>query len=183
MANFTEQAIKKTFLELLEERPLSSITVRELSAACGINRNTFYYHFSDIPALLECIICEDCDQIIREYPSPDSIEECLLVAAEFARKKRRLILHIYESADRRVFETNLWRLCSYATRTYLDTAVAGHNPDHADTEVILVYLKCIGFGLTMDWLENGMASDIRPVIRRLCELNQGHIDRLFDSIS
>lgn len=45
MANFTKQAIKAAFLELLDEKPLNKISVRDIVERCGINRNSFYYHF------------------------------------------------------------------------------------------------------------------------------------------
>ena len=45
MASFTRKAIMTVFLNLLDERPLSKITVKDIVDACGINRNTFYYHF------------------------------------------------------------------------------------------------------------------------------------------
>ena len=48
----TRKAIKESFMLLLNQKPLSKITVKEIVANCGINRNSFYYHFSDIPTLL-----------------------------------------------------------------------------------------------------------------------------------
>ena len=42
MASFTRKAIMEAFLGLLEERPLSKITVKDIVEACGINRNPFY---------------------------------------------------------------------------------------------------------------------------------------------
>ena len=45
MANFTKNAIRASFLKLLDERPLSKITVKDITDDCGINRNSFYYHF------------------------------------------------------------------------------------------------------------------------------------------
>ena len=41
MANFTKQAIKAAFLELLDEKPLNKISVRDIVERCGINRNSF----------------------------------------------------------------------------------------------------------------------------------------------
>lgn len=51
--NFTKKAIISTFEELLNERPLNKITVKDIVGRCGINRNTFYYHFEGIPSLLD----------------------------------------------------------------------------------------------------------------------------------
>ena len=53
MANFTRRAIKESFLKLLNQRPLNQITIKDIVEDCGINRNSFYYHFEDLPALVE----------------------------------------------------------------------------------------------------------------------------------
>ena len=49
MAGFTKEIIIQTLLELLNEKPLAKITVKDIVERCGVNRNTFYYHFRDIP--------------------------------------------------------------------------------------------------------------------------------------
>ncbi|WP_303030813.1 TetR/AcrR family transcriptional regulator, partial [uncultured Duncaniella sp.] len=56
--NFTRKAIQETFITLLDERPLNKITVKDIVETCGINRNSFYYHYQDLPALLEEIIAQ-----------------------------------------------------------------------------------------------------------------------------
>ena len=65
MANFTSKAIKASFLKLLNEKPLNKISVKDIVEDCGINRNSFYYHFQDIPALLEEMIREKAAEIIK----------------------------------------------------------------------------------------------------------------------
>ena len=66
MTSLTEKAIKESLLGLLEEKGLSEITVKDIVSSCGVNRNTFYYHFRDIPSLLEKIIEDDAEKIIEE---------------------------------------------------------------------------------------------------------------------
>ncbi len=53
MANFTKQAIKNSLIHLLNERPSGKITVKDIVEDCGINRNSFYCHYADIPSLVE----------------------------------------------------------------------------------------------------------------------------------
>ena len=50
MAQFTRTAIVNSFIRLLNEKPLDKITVKDIVDDCGVNRNTFYYHFQDIYA-------------------------------------------------------------------------------------------------------------------------------------
>lgn len=51
--NRTKNVIIDTLWLLLEEKPYSKITVKEIVNCCQINRNTFYYYFHGIPELLE----------------------------------------------------------------------------------------------------------------------------------
>ena len=52
MPSFTRKAIMQSFLKLVDQRPINKVTIKDIVEDCGINRNTFYYHFSDIPALI-----------------------------------------------------------------------------------------------------------------------------------
>lgn len=49
----TKEIIRDAFWELLEEKPYNKITVQDIVNRCQVNRNTFYYHFQNIPALME----------------------------------------------------------------------------------------------------------------------------------
>ena len=66
MASFTRKAIMDSCLRLLEDRPVDKITVKDIVEDCGINRNTFYYHFEDLPSLIYAIFMEDANRIIQE---------------------------------------------------------------------------------------------------------------------
>ena len=77
MATHTKRTIRDSFIGLLNEKPLSQITVRDIVDRCGLNRNTFYYYYQDIPQLLESIVDEEADRMIREHPAAESLEECL----------------------------------------------------------------------------------------------------------
>lgn len=83
MPAFTRNAIIDAFLQLLDERPLSKITVKDIVDACGINRNTFYYHFEDIPALIEAISRQEMDLLMEKHARVESMEECLMIAVDF----------------------------------------------------------------------------------------------------
>ena len=104
MPNFTKQAIKASFIKLLNERPLNQITVKDIVEDCGINRNSFYYHFADLPTLLEEVIMEQANNIINEYPSIDSMEMCMDAIISFALKNKKAVYHIFNSVNRGMYE-------------------------------------------------------------------------------
>ena len=82
VTSLTKRAIRASFLKLLNERPLNKITVKDIVEDCGINRNSFYYHYTDIPALAEEIVKDEAARIVQEYPTVDSLEQCLEFLAD-----------------------------------------------------------------------------------------------------
>ena len=96
MPNFTKKAIQASFIKLLNQRPLSQITVKDIVEDCGVNRNTFYYHFRDLHALIEELVTDEANAIIGRYPAIDSIEQCMDVAVEFALTNKLSLIHISE---------------------------------------------------------------------------------------
>ena len=49
----TIEGIEKSFFELLNEKPVSKVTVTELADRARINKGTFYLHNQDIPDLYQ----------------------------------------------------------------------------------------------------------------------------------
>lgn len=60
---YTRMIIEQCFLALLEEKPVSKITVTELCEKAQINRATFYKHYQDVPQLLEKLEEDLFDQV------------------------------------------------------------------------------------------------------------------------
>lgn len=180
MANFTKQAIKASFLKLLEQRPLNRISVRDIVEDCGVNRNTFYYHFQDIPALAEEIITEEAERIIGQYPNLDSIEECLSVAVEFSLKHKKAMLHIYDSLSRDVYNKNLLKICDHVISAYINNLLGDRKIDESDKKVIVGLYRCECFGIITEWLMHGMAEDIIDAFHHVCELRKGIIEEMLN---
>lgn len=62
----TKAAIKEAFFELRRKKPIEKITVTELSRIAGINKATFYLHYSDIYSLADEMEDEVIDDILSE---------------------------------------------------------------------------------------------------------------------
>ena len=178
MANFTKKAIKETFIELLASRPLAEISVRTISDECGINRNTFYYHYSDIPSLIEEIVTEEFNSIIESHPNIDSMEDGLFAVAELAKKNRKALMHIYNSVSRNIFEDFLWKLADSIIESFTSTILIGRKISKNDKRLLNTMLRAIAVGVALDWMNNGMQEDVDKDIRRICEVASGSIERI-----
>lgn len=178
MPGFTKQAIRNSFIKLLNERPVSQIRIKDIVEDCGINRNSFYYHYQDLPSMIEEIILDEAEAIVRRHPTVDSIEECLDLAASFALENRRAAMHLYHSANRDVFERHLWRVCEYVVNTYISTSFAEYSMREEDRRIIVRQYKWQCFGAVIDWLDGGMKDDIQKDFYRLCQLKKGMLEEM-----
>lgn len=99
MTKKTDRRIRKTkaqlrqgLAELLQEKSLKEITVKELTDKVDINRSTFYLHYSDIYDMMEKIeneLIEEIEELVRTRPvnpfnesSFPFIEEIFTILAE-----------------------------------------------------------------------------------------------------
>lgn len=171
--NRTKNAIIDAFWQLLEEKPYSKITVKDIVDRCQINRNTFYYHFHDIPELLETTVKDDADQIIRTYGKLGAPLECINHFIEHCCSHRRAILHIYRSVFREYFINELDRIALYVVNNYIDTVNASQSLPAEDKTLLIRFYKCLFIGILIDWLNDEMRYDLSCYVARIGILFRG----------
>lgn len=178
MANFTREAIRKSFLKLLDERPLAQIKVKDIAADCGINRNTFYYYFQDIPMLIEDLVMEAAEKIVEKYPTADTMEDFFHAVIDFLLERKKAFLHIYNSVSRELFEQYLWQVCERIVDLYVHSVLGDRKIRESDLQIIRHYLKCVSFGIVSGWLQSGMSEEIRQYFTRIYEVKKGTVEEM-----
>ena len=86
--------IKEKLRELLETNSLSDITVQKLCKECGINRQTFYYHYTDIEDVLNDYFLNEKINGLEEANSWPELVHAILT---YAKEHRQLILKTLKS--------------------------------------------------------------------------------------
>lgn len=79
----TQQAIHKTFCDMIMEMDYQDITVKELTKRAMINRNTFYLHYDSLDMLLDELRDEIADKIISMYVSYENVEDVKSMIRQF----------------------------------------------------------------------------------------------------
>ena len=104
MANFTERAIIETLNEMLKAHTIDKITVKDLTEACGISRNTFYYHFHDKYDVLTKYFVEQTEAVLNAHDDEESWENNFFDELRFFYENKKAINHIYKSVDREALD-------------------------------------------------------------------------------
>jgi len=169
----TKEAIVRSFSELLREKPYNKITVKDIVERCGITRNTFYYHFHDIPTLLEERVTEEVERIIALHYKADQPIECILPLIRYSEEHREAILHIYHYADKDFLLISLNRITVHLLKEFFDALTQGKSVDQEDVDVLILFYKSAFLGIMLDWVDNNMKYDLGAKLQRLSELAEG----------
>ena len=170
MSGFTKEIIIRTLFELLNEKPLAKITVKDIVERCGVNRNTFYYHFKDISDVVEYALLREVDCVFESQVKVDSVLECLEVLVNLMGEKKKAMLHIYCSIQRETFTRALDKMCEYIVSQY-----AGHNFEREvlekeDMKILMHFFKCVMSGVVLNWMDHRMSYDLIEYAGRLQSL-------------
>ena len=142
-------AVAAAFLEMAARKDVDKITVKDLVEACGISRQTFYYHFRDIVDVLEWTARQGVERLLAQSLKASSPREALGRFVDFAAESQPMVRRLLNSQRREAME----RIMVEATRAYLERSARewGVEPslNQADWQVTLDFYACGMAGLLL----------------------------------
>lgn len=189
MKEITKQAFAKTLKQMMAEMPFHKITVVKLVKRCGVNRQTFYYHFQDIYDLLEWIYTYEALEEIGECRHIDSWEEGYLRVFYYVDKNYDFCMQTLKSEAREHLDGLLYRLTFQLMMTVIDEIVVevmaeqvalGRPIAQPEKELIAKFYAHGFIGLVIDWMKEGRQEAPPVIICRLRRLIEGEIRRTIE---
>ncbi len=172
---YTKKMIRKAFIKMLNQRPLNKITVTAIVTECEINRNTFYYYYTDIYAILSEIFQTELQTVIDEYNDTLSWEESFIVAAKFALENKTAIYHVYNSMQKEELEDYIYNVSGNVMSRYVEKVSDGISASSGDKNLIASFYQCALTEMVLRWIASGMKEDPDTIVRRIGQLFDGHI--------
>ena len=166
----TKTIIKNTFWEILEEKSYNKITVQDIVNRCCVNRNTFYYHFQDIPTLMTDSIEDWANEVIQNYGSFTSPVDCLTYMAEECMKRKKAFLHLFGSVQKDTFLDGLNKMGYDIIQNYVDKVGEDKQIPDGKKEVFVRCYKCVFIGSLLEWLEEGASYDLAEFYEEFCKI-------------
>lgn len=172
---YTKKKIREEFIKILNERPLNKITVKDIALACEINRNTFYYYYTDVYALLSELFQTELQTVTDEYNDTFSWEESFIVATKFALENKIAINHVYNSIQREELEDYIYNVSGHVMNRYVEKLSDGISASSGDKKLISSFYQCALTEMVLRWIASGMKEDPDTIVRRIGQLFDGHI--------
>lgn len=181
MSEITKRALEASLKNLLLEKPLDKITVKDIAEDCGINRMTFYYHFKDIYDLIEWSCEEDAVKALEGKNTYDTWQQGFLQIFEAVLSNKPFIMNVYHTVNREQVERYLYKLTYKLLFDVLEEKGAGMSVKQEDKMFIANFYNYAFVGLMLEWVRGGMKEEPQHMIDQLAPLMQGNLARALEA--
>lgn len=175
MSQVTKRALEQSLKNLLLKKPLTKITVSDITDDCGINRMTFYYHFKDIYDLVEWSCLEDAKMALEEKKTYDTWQQGLLQIFKAVQENKPFILNVYRCVHREQVEKYLQPLVDQLLLNVINEEAAGITVRDEDKQFIAQVYSYMFIGLMLDWIKDDMREDPQQIVEKLSRLIKGSV--------
>lgn len=163
----TEQQIRRIFLELLEKKSLSKISVTEICRMADLDRSTFYLHFCDVYELMhhvEEIQLADIRDQIRELAERNLPgEDVMRAILEYLETNRSTFLVLMKEGS-----PFFWNEVRRTLQQYFREAVCRQYPEAAslparELEDTIIFLTNGYYGIYRRWLQDHPLNELEYI--------------------
>ena len=175
MSQVTKRALEQSLKNLLLKKPLTKITVGDITEDCGINRMTFYYHFKDIYDLVEWSCLEDAKRALEEKKTYDTWQQGFLQIFKAVQENKPFILTVYRCVHREQVEKYLQPLVDQLLLNVINEEAAGITVRDEDKQFIAQVYSYMFIGLMLDWIKDDMREDPQQIVEKLSKLIKGSV--------
>lgn len=156
MASTTKESLGAALKQMLTVKPIDKITVKDLVEICGVNRQTFYYHFDDVYDLLEWVFEEDANRVLPSEVVYEHWRDDVMMFFKYLADNSVFALNIYNSNSRIYMLRYFKRHLQGCIRSFAIIVSEGKNIDRTDFEFVVEFYANGIVGLISQWLDLGM---------------------------
>jgi len=174
---YTRKVLEDSLLGLMRERPVSGIGIKEICAAAGVSRSTFYTYYRNAYDLLEQIEEETVryfeETVNRHYSSRESLSnrEAAVMFQTFldyiADNRNSIQVLLSENGDMRFQEKFFQRFISMSGKI-LKRGSGGAAEKVCEGYSVFVVHGAVG--LVRHWLKDNMSMPVPDMVKILVKL-------------
>ena len=183
MPRNTKKALADSLKALLRTRPLSKVTIADITEGCGINRMTFYYHFRDIYDLVEWICREECSAALGGPLDRETWQDGFCDLCRYVLENRSFFVNVCNSIGREQAENYLYRVTYSILRSAVDELAGDMLIGEEEKKFIADFYKFAFVGVELDWLRSGLRESPEELAGKLSRLLNGQFDLALKNLS
>ncbi len=177
MSILTKKALLQAFGELLEEKPFNKITITDITAKCGLNRMTFYYHFDNIYELMIWGLEAQMREVSRDFINYESWKTGYLRIFYFALERKVYIKKIFQTIEQEHLEHYLNKIGERMVLAVIDDKLGDKILNEDDRLFTAQICSHVLIATLMNWVSRGMKEQPEVMVKRTGRLLDGMIEK------
>lgn len=177
MSQITKKVLAESLKKFLFKKSLDKITIVDLVHDCGINRQTFYYHFGNIYDLIEWIYTTETSRALGSKKTYKNWEQGFLQIFEYVLENKFFVIRTYNSLSREYLEKYLYSVTYDLLMGVVQEKAEGFSVDFKDKKFIADFYKYAFVGVMLEWIQGGMKDNPKYIINRIVGIIQGDIEK------
>ena len=173
----TKQALAASIKELMEHKPLAKISVGDITSRCGVNRQTFYYHFKDKYELVNWIYYTETVQYMSSLSSGSDWTRGLEGLCHYMQANRKFYINALNTPGQNSFQEYLTQFIFGLVHALAEELLEGRPVPNEDLDFVAWFYSFALVGLVMRWAQHGMQEDPKEYIMRTKELVDASLER------
>ena len=172
MSNHTKKILGKTLKNLMTKKSLRKITIQELVDTCGVNRQTFYYHFHDIYDLLGWIYQVEAINEIANITYDSWCEEIAIIV-NYLYENKKFCYATYRSLGKNSLDRFLLDVFDELTGKVLNDIEHSELLSPKDRLFIIRLYGHALSGTLVDWVASKFATPPEQRAHQVCHSIKG----------
>lgn len=165
----TKQLLARSLKDLMLAASFEKISVRDIVERCGVNRQTFYYHFQDKYELMNWIGEQEAIPFFHTgVPmSFDSWAEGLEQFCLLMQKNKGFYQRALKTTGQNAFPAFLQQLIIRFALESIYSICGNREIDEEKCQFVVEFCATAFVGMLVGWAEKGMREDPRPFVRKM----------------
>ncbi|WP_246061480.1 TetR-like C-terminal domain-containing protein [Paenibacillus oralis] len=176
-SHLTKKALAASLKQIMRHVPLNKITVKHIVDDCGLNRQTFYYHFKDIYELLGWIYQTEAVDAIAGERSYSTWTIGFYKIFKYIGENKAFCLNTLHSLARSHLDAYLYSVTNELIMGVVNEVSCGMRVEEADKRFLTNFYTLAFAGLVIEWMRDGMKEQPEVIIGKLSELMEGNFVR------
>ncbi len=182
MSQITKRALADSLKKQLAKKPLERITVTDIAEDCGVNRQTFYYHFKDIYDLAEWVVFHESERVFSQKLTFPTWREDMIRIFNAALDNKPLALNAYRSLRREQIERYLYKVTYNHMLIVVQDCCRDIPMSDENIKCIADFYKITFVGHLLDWVRRGMKEAPEQVVGKLSYLLEGTMQNAINGL-
>lgn len=162
-----KEIITDSLIQMLAEKPLEKISVKDIAAKTGISRQAFYYHFTDIYDITKYFFRREIDRAFANYSDIDSWQTGYIRLLTWARNNKDLIMNTYFSAKREYIEIFIKKVSNKYISKIVKNEALNFKVSESQCNFIIDFYTLSFSAFTLEWIRLGMVEQPETIVKRI----------------